>query len=309
MKNIITTFFALSLYVMSTNAQEYDVRWYDRIGPNNVTIVSDYSDFNSPMYRRVFKNNGPYYLPDWQPIQEDVLNGSGVDVLSFDFGGNFMVKILDQNYNTVLTRLVTPIQNSIPVIPEPTITVEDVIYGTPPYIGFRAHVNSGYGLGRPSYYRTKLYCTLTRTFPNDYESTVEWTMPIGVVPQAWFNMPFMWFGDYCFRWWITDEDTSVDSHFGETEVWSSDYYCFSYGSTGFTSDRIKAEFQAFPNPFVDVVTITSPSTTTYTLISLNGQVVDQGNLMLGENRMDFGVLTSGFYILQTPFGQTKVVKQ
>lgn len=308
MKNFITTFVFLLLAV-GMSGQDYDVRWYDNIGSNNVTIVADYSGFDSPMRRRVFKNNGPYYQPNWQPVQEDMLSGAGVDTLSFSFGGSFMVKILDQNYSEVLTRLVTPIQNPIPVIPEPTIIVEDLIYGNPPYIGFRSHVNSGYGLGRPSYYRTKLYCTLTRTYPDDYESTVEWVMPIGVVPQAWFNMPFMWFGDYCFRWWITDEDTSVDSHFGETEVWSSDDYCFSYGSTGFTSDHMKVEFQAFPNPFVDVVTISSPSTTTYTLTSLNGQVVDQGNLMLGNNRMDFGGLTPGFYILNTPFGQAKVVKQ
>lgn len=303
---------AFSFFGTTASAQSYDIRWYDNIGPNNVTIVADYSDFNLPvMRRRVLKNNGPYYSPNWQPIQEDVLSGSGVDTLSFGFGGNFSVQILDgANGNALLLeRLVTPVQNAIPVIPEPSITIDDVLYGTPPYIGLRAHVNSGYGLARPSYYRTKLYCTMVRTNPNDYQSTVEWTMPIGFLPQAFFNLPFQWFGDYCFEWWITDEDTSINSHFGETEVWSSGQYCFSYGSTGFTSDRVKAEFKAFPNPFVDVVTISSPSTTSYTLTSLNGQVVSQGSLVYGENRMNFESISPGFYVLETPFGQTKVVKQ
>ncbi|MDQ5883200.1 MAG: Secretion system C-terminal sorting domain [Patescibacteria group bacterium] len=300
----------LSLFGVTANAQSYDVRWSDRIGPNNVTFVADYADFDEPVYRRVYRNNSTqYYSPIWAPLEEEVLSGDGVDVISLNYGGDLLIQILNQNFEVIesLTH-----RQTVSTLPEPVMTVYDVIYGQPPLIRFRADINSPYGLGRPSYYVTTLKCHIVRTFPSFWEQIVEWTFPIGIVPFAEFNLPFDFFGDYCVTWSITDEDTSLDSHFGETIVWQSEALCFSYGSTGFHSDYLKSEtvLLSYPNPFVDIVTVTSPSTTAYEVTNLNGQKVASGWLMLGDNRLDvLSGLPSGMYILQTEIGTTKLIKQ
>lgn len=310
MKNItqLSLFVALvfSLFGAEAGAQVYTPDWQDRVGPNNITAVYNY-DFDQSFRRRVYRNIGPYYLPNWQGVAEDVINtGSGIDTISVDYGGQILVQILNMD-NTP-----TGVQHifNLSTFPPPTISVYDIIYGQPPLIRFRVDINSAYGLGRPSYYVSKLKCRLQRTFPSFWEQTVEWTFPIGIVPFAEFSLPFDFFGDYCVQWFVTDEDTSLDSHFGEITVWESEVMCFSYGSTGIQSDRMKVEFGSFPNPFTDVVTIESPSVADYIVLSTSGQRVASGKLFVGHNRLyELSGLTPGVYILQTDLGQTKIVKQ
>ncbi len=290
-------------------AQNYEVRWIDRIGSNNVTVVADYDSFNDPVYRRVYRNNSTvFYQPIWVAIAEDVLTGNGVDTIVLSTGGDLLIKILDQNY-IEMEEFTHRFQES--VIAVPTMTVHDAIYGQAPMVSFRTDIHAPYGLGRPSQYVTKLHCELERTSPAGYMQTVTFTYPVNIAPIAHFELPFQFFGDYCFRWYITDEHVSLNEvHFGEIEVWSSDLYCFSYGSTGFQSEGLKAEFGSFPNPFTDIVTITSPSETEYRVSNLSGQTVAFGKLFVGDNRIDaLSGLTPGMYILETSLGSTKLIKQ
>lgn len=313
MKNI--TFFAVIIlsfpFGMKVDAQSYDIRWTDRIGPNNATILAEYADLNDETHRRVYRNGGPYYLPTWLPLDEEILSGSGTDMISLNQGGDLLIKLLVPNGQggyTEIENLTTRL--TVTTLPEPSLTVYDVVYGQPPLIRLRADIHAPYGPGRDSYYVTKLKCRIERTLPDDYEQTVEWTFPVDIVPFADFELPWSFFGDYCFQWYITDEDTSLDSHFGETTVWESETLCFSYGSTGFQSDRLKIEFGSYPNPFTDIVTIKSPSETLYRVTNLAGQNVASGQLFVGENRIDvLSGLSSGMYILETELGSTKLVKQ
>ncbi len=296
--------------VNSVDAQNYDIRWTDAIGPNNATIVADYSDLDDPTYRRVFRNTTSYYQPTWVYLTEEALSGSGVDTISVDQGGELMIKFLDQNFHEIEELPLHRV--TVTTIPEPSLTIYDVVYGQPPLIRLRADIHSSYGLGRDPHYVSKLKCRLERTSPDDYDQTVEWVLPLGIVPFAEFNLPGSYFGDYCFRWFITDEDTSIDSNFGETVVWESETLCFSYGSTGFQSDLLKFEpgLHSYPNPFTDVVTIESPSGAEYTITNLAGQTVASGQLFAGKNQLGaLSGLSSGVYVLTTNVGNTKLVKQ
>jgi len=61
-----------------------------------------------------------------------------------------------------------------------------------------------------------------------------------------------------------------------------------------------------PNPAEDRVVVESKVKATYTLVDLQGNVVQQGNLEAGKNELNISALKSGVYFIQTPNGKAKI---
>jgi Secretion system C-terminal sorting domain len=303
---------AFSLFGVETSAQVYTPDWQDRIGPSNITAVYNYN-FDQPQRRWVYRNIGPSYLPNWQFLYQDVIPaGAGTDTVVTSYGGQILVQILNMN-NTP-----TGVQHifNLSTLPPPDINVSDLMYGNFPNVSFRADIISGYGLGRGPGYRTKLYCIIWNA-DGSFQQIVEWNLPIGVVPFANFYLPPDQPGEYCFMWYVTDEDISLDSHFGEIVVWESDVLCFYVGDVSTSTNDVSFEkettpsIRVFPNPTVDGnVTVVSQEATEYFVISASGQNVSSGKLTKGDNNLsDLSGLAPGTYILKTELGVTKLIKQ
>jgi uncharacterized repeat protein (TIGR01451 family) len=79
------------------------------------------------------------------------------------------------------------------------------------------------------------------------------------------------------------------------------------------SEVFKSSFNAFPNPVNNSLTVSIQEDANYSLITVNGQVVKQGQLQKGENTLNTSSLSNGLYFLQvrTQEGVStkKIVKQ
>lgn len=79
------------------------------------------------------------------------------------------------------------------------------------------------------------------------------------------------------------------------------------------SEVFKSSFNAFPNPVNNSLTVSIQEDANYSLITVNGQVVKQGQLQKGENTLNTSNLSNGLYFLQvrTKEGVStkKIVKQ
>lgn len=318
---LISTFFAFAFSFLGTNAdaQSANVEWDDRIGPHNNTIVINYSNFGNNFRRRIYRNTSSVPgFPNWvydQSSQLTYTSTSGVDTIRVSYGGDIRVKILDQGLDIVLD-----IGMSLPgVLDDPVINVIDLVYGNAPSIMLRVNVIDEYGIGRPSYYQTRIYCYIWQTYPATgwsnfrvFEAGNNGFYPNNL--DAHFELPDP--GEYQYCWYMTDEDESQISHFGETEIWSQSEDC-PYITWDFTTGIVKpgrikdvASLQAFPNPFTDLVVVSAPARTTYQVFDMTGRAVTSGNLTPGENRLDFQDLIPGYYILRTDFGlAAKITKQ
>jgi len=57
------------------------------------------------------------------------------------------------------------------------------------------------------------------------------------------------------------------------------------------------DFSVFPNPTNDFTTISIDTEATYTLVSVNGQILQQGKLSNGDNKVNLSHLSTGLYFI------------
>lgn len=79
------------------------------------------------------------------------------------------------------------------------------------------------------------------------------------------------------------------------------------------SEVFKSSFNAFPNPVKNSLTVSIQEAANYSLITVNGQIIKQGQLQKGNNSLNTSNLSNGLYFLQvrTKEGVStkKIVKQ
>jgi len=86
------------------------------------------------------------------------------------------------------------------------------------------------------------------------------------------------------------------------------YYDNNCGYLGLT-EKDKTTFSFYPNPIKDELTISIQKRAFFSIIHVNGQIVKQGNLESGENKINTSSLSNGFYIIKiTIEGQTLAKK-
>jgi len=326
MKKIIITLITFLLaFTASMEAQySYVKQWHDWIGPWNVTIQSEYNfPAGAVVIRRAYINGAAFPAISWVHHRDDTLIGTGsvqIDRLSITlstslngYGWDVQVRFVDLNYNPL--RDPVNLVGRVEPLPPPDVRRDDVVYGNPPSIWLEARVFTDYAQrqSRPAYYKRKLYCRLWRVIPAipGFVQTREWNVPLNSSPaRAYFELPNAT-GRYCFVWWYTDHDTSLDSHFGEITVWRSDTLCFSLGSVGLEDDlsSIEEDFMVYPNPFEGDLTIVSPEVADFTVHDVTGKLAHAGKLWRGTNRIDLSALRPGVYIITSHLGHARIVKE
>ncbi|MDO6596927.1 T9SS type A sorting domain-containing protein [Oceanihabitans sp. 2_MG-2023] len=79
------------------------------------------------------------------------------------------------------------------------------------------------------------------------------------------------------------------------------------------SEVFKSSFNAFPNPVNNSLTVSIQEDTSYSLITVNGQVIKNGQLQKGENTLNTSNLSNGLYFLQVRtkegVSSKKIIKQ
>ena len=63
------------------------------------------------------------------------------------------------------------------------------------------------------------------------------------------------------------------------------------------NDYTLLSFYVYPSPTNDFTTISIDTEATYTLLSVNGQVLERGNLINGDNEVNLSCLSSGLYFI------------
>ncbi len=80
-----------------------------------------------------------------------------------------------------------------------------------------------------------------------------------------------------------------------------------------TEDYSLSEFNMYPNPAKELLTISLNNDANYSLMNLNGQVFKTGNITHKENTIDVSNLSSGLYFLKVKTDEgvatKKLIKQ
>lgn len=69
------------------------------------------------------------------------------------------------------------------------------------------------------------------------------------------------------------------------------------------------EFEMYPNPTFDILTIHIKDNASYYIANLNGQTLKNGELYAGENKLKIGQLAKGLYILSIKTDQGMILKK
>lgn len=64
------------------------------------------------------------------------------------------------------------------------------------------------------------------------------------------------------------------------------------------SDLTQLDFSVYPNPTTHKITVSLSEEASYSLISVNGQVVEKGQLQMGESSLNIANISKGLYFLQ-----------
>lgn len=266
----------------------------------------------------------PDYSQAWQMYHIDTLIGQGAELLTFNNlpdtpnGWRGQARLIDLATGQMIIGPVALFGGINGIYPQQPmqVTVPDpldfqgswVPFG---YITYNPSFQTLYDPPDGEVYNLKFYARLEKC---DGSWGVTWSSVITSISQAQglnpgFTLPLNVTGDFKMSYWVTADHMSVtpDNWTGELAVWGTTLPCFTMISTSVEDNGEVLELKASPNPFVDVLSVTSPEATDYHIYDMTGKEVANGRLVIGKNDLGAPCAMPGTYFLETIQGGKPVV--